>query len=362
LGAVIPIKNIYKHTLEHLNSGADIVLATVIRSRGSTPQKPGSSALFGEEGLITGTVGGGLLEGEVQNISEGVIISGVSDHYYFNLDTDQGKEGAICGGEAIVLIDANPVSSIKALESMIQSLSNRISGRLITLISKQDGDGKRIERHWIRSDDDHLSLTGVDSNIKKTIEEGLQQKESSGLIEIELSDSVADRYEFILIEHINPLPRLVIAGAGHIGRALAHIGTLLDFEITVIDDRPEFADAKNIPDADHLVVRNIGRALGEISFDSDSYVVIVTRGHQHDAEALRSCITSQAAYIGMIGSSHKVGVIKKRFLDEGWATPEQWSRVHTPIGIPIGSKTVQEIAIIIAALLIVARNKLKNDE
>ena len=82
------------------------------------------------------------------------------------------------------------------------------------------------------------------------------------------------------------------------------------------------------------------------------------RGHEHDAEALRSCITSQAAYIGMIGSSHKVGVIKKRFLDEGWATPEQWSRVHTPIGLPIGSKTVQEIAISIAAQLIVARNNL----
>lgn len=356
MGAVIPIKNLYRNALENLNSGTKVALATIIRSGGSTPQKPGSSALFGESGLITGTVGGGLLEGEVQHISEGVMISGVSDHYYFNLDTDQGDEGAICGGEAVVLIDANPEYSIKALEQMIQSLSNRIPGSLITLVSKQEETGKKIERHWIPAGTSLPSLREVDAVVRKEIEQSLEHNDSPGFIEIDLSE-VASGYEIVFIEHIHPLPRLIIAGAGHVGRALAHIGSLLDFEITVIDDRPEFANSENIPDANQLVVKNIGQALGELSYESDCYVVIVTRGHQFDAEALKSCISSPAAYIGMIGSSHKVGVIKKRFLDEGWATPEQWSRVHTPIGIPIGSKTVQEIAISIAAQLVVARNQ-----
>ena len=105
------MRSIYHTILEQIRSGSGIVLATVVQTAGSTPQKPGSSALFGENGLLAGTVGGGLLEGEVQHIAESVLISGISDHYYFNLDSDQDSEGAICGGEARVLVDADPCCS-----------------------------------------------------------------------------------------------------------------------------------------------------------------------------------------------------------------------------------------------------------
>ena len=88
---------------------------------------------------------------------------------------------------------------------------------------------------------------------------------------------------------------------------------------------------------------------------SDTYVVIVTRGHQHDADALRACITSGAAYIGMIGSRHKIALMRDRFLEQGWATPDQWDRVFTPIGLEIGSRSVEEIAISIAAQLVQER-------
>ncbi len=357
MGAVVPIKNIYYNTLENINSGVRIALATIIRSRGSTPQKPGSSALFGESGLISGTVGGGSLEGEVQHIAEGVIISGISDHYYFNLDTDQGGDGAICGGETVVLIDANPESSIRALEQMVQSLTNRVSGSLVTLVSKKGDPGKKVERHWIPAGTISPSFRGVDGIVRSEIEQHLMQNESPGFAEIDLPESAAPGYDVIFIEHIDPLPRLVIAGAGHIGKAMAHIGSLLDFDITVVDDREELASSENIPEANHLVVGDIGQSMSKISYSDDCFVLIATRGHQHDADALRSCISSAASYIGMIGSTHKVGVMKKRFLDEGWATPELWSRVHTPVGIPIGSKTVQEIAISIAAQLVEVRNQ-----
>ncbi|MEN8230951.1 MAG: XdhC family protein, partial [Bacteroidota bacterium] len=145
----------------------------------------------------------------------------------------------------------------------------------------------------------------------------------------------------------------------HVGKALAHMGRLLDFNITVIDDRKEYANRENIPDADHLIVQDIGTAMSELSSGPDTYIVIVTRGHDHDAEALKPCIGSDSAYVGMIGSSHKVGIMKKRFMTEGWATPEQWSRIHTPIGLAIGSKSVQEIAVSIAAQLVSVRH-LKN--
>jgi xanthine dehydrogenase accessory factor len=153
------------------------------------------------------------------------------------------------------------------------------------------------------------------------------------------------------------MPQLIIAGAGHVGKALAHLGSLLEFEVSVVDDRQEFANAQNIPDADHFLVREIGPALEALRIEPDAYIVIVTRGHNHDSEALKSCISSNAAYIGMIGSAHKVKVMKHKFLENSWATPEEWARVHTPIGIAIGSKTVQEIALSIAAQLVEVRSK-----
>ncbi|MGW8316357.1 MAG: XdhC family protein, partial [Bacteroidales bacterium] len=130
-----------------------------------------------------------------------------------------------------------------------------------------------------------------------------------------------------------------------------------DFEVTVIDYRPEYAHASHLPDADHIVLKDIGEAMKGLDPDPDTYCVIVTHGHQHDGEALKPLIGSKAAYVGMIGSRHKVGVMKKEFIDKGWATPEQWSRIHAPIGLPIGSKTVQEIAFSIAVQLIQVRNK-----
>ncbi|HDT13143.1 MAG TPA: hypothetical protein ENO03_02175, partial [Candidatus Aminicenantes bacterium] len=164
----------------------------------------------------------------------------------------------------------------------------------------------------------------------------------------------------IYIEPVLPLPRLIIAGAGHVGRAVARLGKLLDFVITVIDDRPEFANAANVPEADEIVVAEFGPALAGIEDTPDNYFIIVTRGHRKDAEALRAVIGREAAYIGMIGSPIKVGLMRQAFLENGWATEEQWAGIHSPIGLAIGSKTVEEIAVSIAAELVKVRSGLKD--
>jgi len=333
----------------------------MVRASGSTPQKPGSSALFGEQGLLAGTVGGGVLEGEVQHIAESVMISGASDHFYFTLDSDQGEEGAICGGEAEVLIDATPSAHLVVFEKMEESLSRRTDGYLLTGVSNIHDSGRSIRRYWISGSNQEDLPPDMDPAFKEAIKDHLKDAKSYGFTEIDLS-KVPHQVEMAYLEHIKPMPHLVIAGGGHIGKALAHLGSLLEFEVTVVDDRPEFASVNHIPDADHLVVQDIGSAMGEIKFDPETYVVLVNRGHKHDSEALRSCIGSDAAYIGMIGSLRKVGIVKKQFLKEQWATQEQWSSVHAPIGLDIGAITVQEIAISIAAQLVEVRTrKLKAD-
>ena len=163
------MKSIHRQILEQLRSGSRVVLATVIRTSGSSPQKPGSSALFGERGLIAGTVGGGLLEGEVEHIAMNVLISGISNWYYFNLDTDQGDEGSICGGEAVVLIDANPGHHLKALEEMEQSLSQREEGAMLTVVGQQSDNGRSVEYCWIAKEITHHLPGCLDAEMKDKI-------------------------------------------------------------------------------------------------------------------------------------------------------------------------------------------------
>ena len=132
---------------------------------------------------------------------------------------------------------------------------------------------------------------------------------------------------------------------------------MLEFEITVIDDRPEYSNKEKNPDADQIIVENIGKAIRKIPKTPETYIVIVTPGHKNDADALRQCIDSEVAYIGMIGSKRKISLMRKKFLEEEWATPSQFDRIHAPIGVEIQSKTVQEIAVSICAQLILIRHQ-----
>lgn len=168
----------------------------------------------------------------------------------------------------------------------------------------------------------------------------------------------------IFLEPVFPQEELIIAGAGHIGQAVAHLGHFLNFKVTIIDDRKEFANPARLPEADTIISGDIAEALRNYTITPSSYIVIVTRGHAHDATALKECISSDAGYIGMIGSKIKIALMREKFIKAGWSSPEQFDRVFAPIGIPIPSQTIEEIAISIAAQLIEARhrNKFKPEE
>ncbi|RPI46053.1 MAG: XdhC/CoxI family protein [Bacteroidetes bacterium] len=346
------MREIRHQVLEHLRSGSGIVLATVIRKSGSAPQVPGASALFDSDGLVAGTIGGGLMEAEVLQIAKKALQSGVSDRYTFDLD-EGGPDGAICGGKATVLVDARPLDHLNEFERMEEDLSLKKEGCMLTIVSAGENIGKNIRRSWLTRKGLGQPIAGLDHVTDASIREELDHISFGEFMEIPLSagdDLIA------YLEPVKPLPRLVIAGAGHVGRAVAHLGKWLQFEVTVIDDREEYVNPRNLPDADHLLVRNFSDIFEGIDPDGDTYVVIVTRGHGHDADVLRKCIASDAAYIGMIGSSRKVAHLKGELLERGWSTREQWERIHTPIGIEINSKTVEEIAVSIAAQLVAVRN------
>jgi len=152
--------------------------------------------------------------------------------------------------------------------------------------------------------------------------------------------------------------RLIIAGAGHVGAAVAKLAVGLDFQVIVIDDRGDLANGDRLPPPICPIVGDIERTLGAQSIDARSFVVIVTRGHNHDEQALHAVIDSDAGFIGMIGSRRKVKLIFDDLVTLG-VDPEKLKRVHAPIGLPIGGVTVPEIAVSIIAELIQVRRSEK---
>ncbi len=191
------------------------------------------------------------------------------------------------------------------------------------------------------------------------VNEMLCENNPSDYREMELSIPDEEPSSLFFLEPVFPPQKLIIAGAGHMGKELAHLGAMVGFEVTVIDDRAEYANSENIPDAERIIVNDIGKALVDLNKSDDTFVVIVTRGHKDDAEALKPCIGAGLAYTGMIGSKNKIAAMKSTFIEKGWATQNQWDTIHTPIGLEIKSRTVEEIAISIVAQLILVRNSRK---
>jgi Xanthine and CO dehydrogenases maturation factor, XdhC/CoxF family len=354
------MKNIYLQILDQKSDSSHLVLATVTRTHGSTPQKPGSSALFDKKGLISGTVGGGVVEGKVQKLALEAILSKKSGHFQFNLANDiSNTEEAICGGQINVLIDANLNNYLSVFEQLGSSIENRIPGVLITMVTRFTEETVLINRYWISDIFKPAIPEAFLAQIEPVVLNMISGGNPSDYRELELTIPDEEPSSLFFLEAVFPAAQLIIAGAGHIGKTLAHLGDMLDFEVTVIDDRSEYANSENIPEANHIIVKDIGEALKDLKKENDTYVVIVTRGHKDDAAALKPCIGSELAFTGMIGSKNKIASMRASFIENGWASVKQWEAVHTPVGLDIKSRTVEEIAVSIAAQLVLVRNSKK---
>jgi xanthine dehydrogenase accessory factor len=149
-------------------------------------------------------------------------------------------------------------------------------------------------------------------------------------------------------------PQLVIVGAGHIAMPLAQLGALLDFRVTVLDDRAEFATAERFPGASQILVGPYRETIESLPVDRDSYVVLVTRGHVHDQACLEVMLRRETGYIGMIGSRTRVRTVMRHLAEEGYPV-ERLQAVHAPVGLDIGAHTPAEIALSIMAEIVCAR-------
>jgi xanthine dehydrogenase accessory factor len=314
--------NPYARLVSLLDDGTPCCVLLVLSAEGSTPREAAVRAVVEVDGTIHGTIGGGTVEARAQAAAVEACRTGVPAVLDIELTGDAvGDAEPVCGGRMRVLVDPTAAKDRAAYARAAEALARRECGALITAI--EAGDVARTRVRWAREEE----LSAV----------------------TEASEA--------LVEPVVPDPRLIIAGGGHIGQALARQAALLGFEVLVVDDRPEFADAALYPAEATTICADTAETLRALPLAEDSYVVIVTRGHRHDQEALRACVQRPHAYLGMIGSRRKVALLRASLLQEGAATEEEFAAIHAPIGLDLGAETVPEIAASIAAQLVAVRRR-----
>lgn len=354
------MKEIFEKIPKLIESKERSAFCTVVDTSGSTPQKPGSKLLILPDFRSLGTLGGGCVEAEVRKTAAGLMQSGKPKLMSFQLNQTYGwDDGLICGGTMRIFIDLPLEVTDALIYNRIQELiDSKIAVVVATVVEADENSptkpGLKLMLAMNGEKIGSLGDSDLELEVTNAMMKGLEDGENNFY-------TSANGLVQLFIDSILPPQTLVIAGAGYIGNALCHLGKLLDFEVMVIDDRADLANKQMLPDATQIIVKDIATALSEFPITPSTYVVVVTRGHRHDEESLHAAINSSAAYIGMIGSKRKVKLIFDDLVELG-VSEEKIKRVYAPIGLDIGSKTVQEIAISIAAQLVQVRHNRRAKE
>jgi len=342
--------DVHRKVVELADGGRSFAVVLILEASGSTPRKAGVKAIIDAKGSIWGTVGGGQVEAECQRRAVEACKSKRPVVFDFQLEGAMTADDApLCGGTMRILIDPTAAEDRAAYADAAEALQRRERGVLLTVIRAVTET--EVTARWFA---ENAIPSGAAFPGSEAIRSCLA-RETPRLF-VEQSEKPSARLE-VFVEPVIAKPLLLIVGAGHIGQALALQATLIGFDVAVIDDRPEFANPAVFPDGVTTRCGDIPKEVADFPVAEDTYIVVVTRGHKHDAEALETCIHRPAAYIGMIGSRRKVALMRRNFIETGLATEEEFNRVYAPVGLDIGAVTVPEIAASIAAQLIAVRRK-----
>jgi xanthine dehydrogenase accessory factor len=322
-----------------------VACTALVETRGSTPQKAGATMLVYADGSQSGTLGGGCVEAEVKRRALRLLDSGQREILTFNLDSDYGwDDGLICGGRMTMLVDpVRPDEDQAYFEALCRLASGGCTEAIVFDADKAAGTaGDR----FLFDDAGACVAQRSSGELPPQVPEALKPLEG--------------RPRPYVAGGVSYLPRLrqcrlVIVGAGHVGQKVAALAAEADFDVWVVDDREDYCNSDRLPGARRLIVAPLDEALPALEVDGHTYAIIVTRGHNHDEEALYHLARTPARYVGLIGSRRKIKLIFEDLLGEG-ISREALSRVHAPLGLDIGSQTVPEIAVSIVAELIAHRN------
>jgi xanthine dehydrogenase accessory factor len=342
------MRDVVRQLVAALRSGRPAAWCRLVETRGSTPQKAGAAMLVDEGGSQAGTLGGGCVEAEVKRRALALLAENRPEVCTFQLDSDYGwDDGLICGGRMKILVEPLAAGSPPEYFERLADFLERSAGCTEALVFDADASGLSAPASYLFDASGRFIA-------------GLRTPGEPPPALLDQLRPLADRprpYAAHGIAYLPVLPRcrLVIVGGGHVGKAVADLAADLDFEVWVVDDRAEFVAQERFPKAEQRVSGSIDRVLPDLEITSDTYCLIVTRGHNHDQEALFHLADRGARYVGLIGSRRKIKMIFENLLAEG-VSREALAKVHAPLGIDIGSQTVPEIAVSICAELVAHRN------
>lgn len=348
------MQEVFHETAKALERGEACVLATVIQTEGSTPQKPGAKLLVRADGSGVGTLGGGCVEGDIWFAAKTLLRSGgpTEVREYELTEEIAARDGLICGGTMYFLLDPirEPGDFLPQLQQVEQAYDGGTAVGIATLVGTPEDSALVVgTKLFIQENGETQGTLGV---------EALDQAASSKvreLIPYGKCEYITTKGGFkIFVETYTMPPTLVIMGGGHISKALAALALPLGYQFHIVDDRQEFANAERFPDAVSTIVADYDVGLQDIPMNANSAVVVATRGHKYDDMAAEAAVRSPAGYVGILGSKRKNLLIYEELFRKG--IPEERIRaVRAPVGLDLGGRTPEEIALSIMAEIVAVR-------
>ena len=348
------MKEVIQEAVRLSGEGQPCVLATVVRTKGSTPQKAGAMLLVRQDGSGVGTLGGGCVEGDIWFAAKEILRQHGGPEfkdYYLNEDI-AARDGLVCGGTMYFYLEPlwEPQGFASIGSEVLAAYEGGNAVGLATVVNiPSDGSGDLGAKLLLRLDGSVVGTLGDPDSDEKAVETARRVSEV-GNTESFNTETGAE----VFVEGFTTPPTLVMVGGGHVGKATADLAQSLGYRVYVVDDRPEFSNKERFPDAEQTVVTPYDNWADHVSLNLNTFIVVATRGHRFDDMALESALGTNARYIGLLGSRRKTIMIYRRLIEQGTSV-ERLRQVHAPIGLDIGGLTPEELAVSIMAEIIMVR-------
>ncbi len=349
------MKEVIQEAVRLLGEAQPCVLATVVRTKGSTPQKPGAKLLVRKDGSGVGTLGGGCVEGDIWFAAKEILRrQGGPEFRDYLLNEDiAARDGLVCGGTMYFFIEPlwEPQEFLPFGEEVMGAYQSGNPVAVATVVKADSGRGNMGAKILLREDGSTRGSLG-DPELDGLALDAARRVADLGTNEYVTSPSGVE----LFVEGFTTPPTLVLMGGGHVSKATYALAQLLGYRVYVVDDRPQFANSERFPEAaDTIVVPDYTRGLDQVPVNANTFIVIATRGHWFDDLALEAAVRTPAKYVGLLGSRRKTILIYQRLLQQGVA-PERLRAVRAPIGLAIGALTPEELAVSIMSEIIMFRH------
>ncbi len=349
----LTMKEVIEETVRQLEEENPCVLATVVRTKGSTPQKAGSMLLVRQDGTGVGTLGGGCVEGDIWYAAREMLRnhSGPEFKDYFLNEDIAARDGLVCGGTMYFYLEPiyEPESFLDIGQRLIEAYEGGDPVGLATAVNVPEGNLNLGSKLMLLLDGSVVGTLGNKEADDRAVAACRQ------VADVGSTDSfTTDEGVEVFVEGFTTPPTLTVIGGGHVGKATADLANMLGYRVFIVDDRSEFSNPERFPYAEQTVVTQYDRWSEDLSINVNTFVVVATRGHRFDDMALESALKTKARYIGLMGSRRKNLMIYRRLLDQGVAL-ERLKEVHAPVGLDIGGLQPEELAVSIMSEIIMVR-------